>query len=249
MSEIKSVNIRGLLDTYEFPYTLPGSGEKVLIKPITTGQMKKVLAYEDETDPYVIEEALDKLIIDCVVSPNFNINNLYLQDRFSLLLEIRRVTKGDSYNFNWTCRKCKVENVANINITELNVKPFNKEGNVIEINDRLKFEVDFPTRADQKDAVGRAKGKTLTLREKQVEVETGTLANSVRRVHTPEGVLDNISFEDKVYILENIKSDVFEKFSSWFKDHDFGIEFVSTLSCIGCRNEEKIDIPLHDFFV
>lgn len=249
MSEIKTVDIRGLIDSYEFPYTLPGSGKELLIKPITTGQMKRILAYEDETDPYKVEEALDRLISDCVINKDFDINGLYLQDRFSLLLEIRRVTKGEEYEFNWRCPKCKTSNVAVVLLSELPVKTLNRDGNVLKINDKLKFEVDFPTRADQKDAVLRASKKNLKLRERQVEVQTGTFANSIKRAHTPEGILDNISYDDKVYILDNITSDIFENFTKWFTEHDFGVDFTKEIGCVGCDNKERVDIPLSDFFV
>ena len=249
MSEGKIVDIKGLLDTYEFPYTLPGSGEKLLIKPITTGQMKRIMVYEDETDPYAVEEALDKLITDCVVSDGFDISNIYLQDRFSLLLEIRKVTKGDNYEFNWTCPKCKTSNMNAILLSELPVKPFSREGNVLTINERLKFEVDFPTRGDQKLAVKKLAGRKMGYRERQVEVQTGTFANSIKKAHTPDGVMEDISYEDKIYILDNISSTVFEEFTKWFVEHDFGIEFEKEISCNGCENTEKVDIPLSDFFV
>ena len=249
MSEIKSVDIKGLLDTYEFPYTLPGSGNELLIKPITTGQMKKILAYEDESDPYIIEEALDKLISDCVLTEDFNIDDLYLQDRFCLLLEIRKVTKGDSYQFNWKCPSCKVENIETLKISELPVKSFNPQDNIIEINNRLKFEVGFPTRGDQKNAIGRVLGRKLSYRERQVEIQTGTFANCVGKVHTPDGVFEDIPFDDKVYILDNAPNESFERFTQWFVDNDFGVDFKREVGCRECGHREKIEIPLSDFFV
>lgn len=249
MSDVKSVDIRGLLDIYEFPYTLSGSGRELLIRPITTGQMKRILAYEDETDPYVVEEALDRLISDCVVNKDFDINQLYLQDRFALMLEIRSVTKGNTYQFNYKCPKCRLENVGVVNLSELPVKSLNRDNNVITVSEKLKFEVDFPTRADQKDAVKKTIGKNLSYHEKIVDVQTGTFANAIKRVHTPDEVLENVSFEDKVYILDNISSTVFQQFGNWFKEHDFGVDFTSAVRCGGCGHEEKIDIPLSDFFV
>ena len=249
MSEVKFVDIKGLLDTYEFPYTLPGSRRELLIKPITTGQMKKILAYEDETDPFIVEEALDKLITDCVVSPDFNIYELYLQDRFSLLLEIRKVTKGDIYEFNYKCPKCRAENADSLVLSELPVKTLNREDNVITINDKLQFEVDFPTRYDQKDAVMRTRDKKLGYSERIVEVQTGTYANCIHKVHTQDGILEAVPFEDKIYILDNISGDVFESFTKWFETHDFGIDFSKEISCNSCHHSEKMTIPLSDFFV
>ncbi|KFZ26483.1 MAG: T4 bacteriophage base plate protein [Candidatus Izimaplasma bacterium HR2] len=249
MSEVKSVDIRGLIESYEFPYTLPGSGQELLIKPITTGQMKKILVYEDEKDPYVIEEALDKLISNCVLTEDFDIEKIYLQDRFSLLLEIRKITKGDNYNFSFKCSKCNVENIKNVILSELKIKPFSCDDNIITISENLKFEVDFPTRFDQKDSIKRFNNKSLNFIEKQVEVQTGTFANSIKKVHTPSGIFDNISFDDKFYILENILGDVFDEFTKWFKDHEFGVEFKINTECISCGHKKHMEIPLSDFFV
>ena len=86
-------------------------------------------------------------------------------------------------------------------------------------------------------------------RERQVEVQTGTFANSIKNVHTENGVFDDIPFEDKIYILENITSDVFERFSSWFTEHEFGVDFTKDIGCKTCEYTSKMDIPLSDFFV
>jgi predicted nucleic-acid-binding Zn-ribbon protein len=249
MSENKTVNVRDLVDTYEFPCVLAGSGQKLLIKPITTGQMKKILIYEEESDPYVIEDVLDRLISDCVVSEGFDIDDLYLQDRFSLLLEIRRITKGDSYTFNWKCPKCGIENIKTLKLSELKNVPINVTDNVIKVGEQIKLEVDFPTRRDQKDAIERMNKKGIeNYQEKQLDVQTGTFANCIKRVHTPNGILEDVSFEDKYYILDNIASESFKIFSDWFVDHDFGIEFEVPYTCTHCDYSEKGEIPLTDFF-
>lgn len=250
MSELKSVDIKGLLDTYEFPCKLPGSGDELLIKPVTTGQMKKILAYENETDPSIVEDALDRLIESCVLTEGFNINEIYLQDRFYLLMEIRKVSKGASYNFRYRCPVCGVENFKVVNLNDLNVKTFEKCDNIIKISDKLKFEVDFPTRGEQKDAVGKVK-KLLNLspHEKEAEIVLYTFANSVIKVHTPSGIVDDVAFEDKLYILNNISSGVFDEFKKWFGDNDFGLEFKTKVTCTNGDFEKDMDISLSDFFV
>ncbi len=250
MSENKAVDIRGLLDTYEFRCTLPGSGEELLIKPLTTGQMKKILAYEDETETHVVENALDKLISDCVVTEGFDIDDLYLQDRFYLLLEIRKVSKGSKYSFNFKCPKCSVDNIADFSLDDLPVTSKPESDNVIEINEKLSFEVDFPTRRDQKDAMNRYKDRTdMSNREKEIEIMTGTFANSIRRVHTKEGILEDVPFEQKTFILDNIPTETFDKFKDWFDVNDFGVKFEAEVGCIHCSFRESTTIPLSGFFV
>ena len=250
MSEDKFVDIRGLLDSYEFPCTLPGSGRTLLIKPITTGQMKKILVYEDETDPHVIEQALDKLISGCVVSDNFDIDDLYLQDRFYLLLEIRKVSKGSSYNFGFKCPKCKFENIRNFSLDDLTNRPMGDSDGMIKINDKMKFKVDFPTRKDQKDAFEKYPvNKKMSDKEREVEIITATFSNCIKEIHTKDGIVSDVPIDDKMYVLDNIPSDVFDSFKQWFVDNGFGIEFKIPVTCGGCDFEKTMDIPLSDFFI
>lgn len=249
MSDVKSVDIRGLVDSYEFPCRLPGTGQDLMIRPITTGQMKKILVYEDETDQYLIEDALDNLIKQCVITEDFDMDNIYLQDRFYLLLEIRKVTKGASYSFNFKCPSCKAENVKNFSLDDLPVTPRVDSDSVIEISDRLRFSVDFPTRADQKDAVSRIMKMKLTDREKAVEIVTATFANCIIGIDTPDGILTDVPFDDRVYLLDNITSDKFDLFKSWFNDNDFGVKFELDVKCNHCSFSDKMNIPLSDFFV
>ena len=100
-------NFKNYVNVYEFDCKLPGSGKVVNYKPITTGQMKKLLIYENETSPVVQEKALDSLISSSVIDKDFNINDLYLEDRFFLLVEMRKNTKGKTFTFPFECSKCK----------------------------------------------------------------------------------------------------------------------------------------------
>jgi len=109
------------LNIYEFETTLPGSGETIRFQPLTTGQLKKLLVYENETDIMIQEDALDNLICSCVTSENFDIDNLYLQDRFFLLMEIRKKTKGEKYDFTYKCPKCESQILNSLNLDDLKV--------------------------------------------------------------------------------------------------------------------------------
>jgi hypothetical protein len=249
MSEVKNVSIRGLIDTYEFECTLPGSGEKLKIKPITTGQMKKILVHEGETDPSIIEDALDNLVSGCVVTEGFNLDDLYLQDRFFLLLEIRKISKGGAYPFTYKCPKCQQETVGAVDLSALNVKTKIDEKPILKINDNLSFEVDFPKRKDQKQAAKHVRGKgKISPSAFTAEVMTTTLALSITKVIANGQELDGVPIEDKIYILDNVKSSVFNEFRRWFDDNDFGVDFTVNIKCAHCPNEQKIDIPLSDFF-
>ena len=247
MSEVKSVNIRDLVDSYEFPCTLVGSGQQLTIKPITTMQLKKLLTYEDEQDNSIIEEALDGLISSSVLTEGFDINNLYLQDRFKLLLDVRRASKGNAYTFAYKCPECGIETIASVDLSSLSVTPFDVGSRIVNISDKMQFELDFPTRGDQKVATSVI-SKHLTGKEKQLEIAIATYAKSVKKVIVGGEEIPDVPLEDIIYVLENVSTKVFDNFKQWYSDNNFGVEFNATVSCIH-GHESEVHIPLDNFFV
>lgn len=122
-----SSNFRNYINTYVFETDLPGSGVSVSFRPVTTGQIKKLLLYETTNEPTAMESALDEMIGECVVKPeNFKISDLYIQDRFYLLVEIRKATRGATYNFQTECTSCGSQTQQSINLSSLPVTKLNK---------------------------------------------------------------------------------------------------------------------------
>lgn len=126
MSVMKS-SFRDYVNMFEFETELPGSGDKITFKPVTTGQIKRLLLYETSSENDSIEEALDELITECVVDPkDFDVKKLYLQDRFYLLVDIRKATRGATYNFQTTCASCSSQTQQILDISKLVVTKLNK---------------------------------------------------------------------------------------------------------------------------
>ena len=129
-----SSNFRSYINSYVFETDLPGSGMSVSFKPVTTGQIKKLLLYETTDDPMAIETALDEMINECVVTPEgFNVQNLYIQDRFFLLVEIRKATRGANYQFQTMCTSCGSQSQQNINLSNLPVTRLSKKQKTVEV--------------------------------------------------------------------------------------------------------------------
>jgi hypothetical protein len=243
-------DIKNYLDVYEFPVTLPGSKETITIKPITTGQLKKVLVYEDENDPYVIEEALDQLITDCVVDEDFDIDDLYLQDRFFLLLQIRNKTKGSSYSFTYKCDKCKNEHLKTVDLDKLVIKNRKESDNKIKISSKMSVELDFPTRGEQKDVYSFVKEETgISDYKRLAELSSYTFATAIKKFITNNKVIEDPSLEDRIYIVENLPEFIFDDVKKWFVDNEFGVDFKINLECPSCKNKREVEIPVENFFV
>jgi len=246
----KKLSFKNYLNAYEFDTTLPGSGEVVKFKPITTGQLKKLLIYENETDPISIERALDELISSSVISEGFNIDNLYLQDRFYLLVELRRKSKGDAYKFQYNCSGCNSQSLQNIKLSDLDVNkiPENVDS-IVKLDANLSVKLSHITRGDQKQAHKGIKNiGNFSDIQRITEMALFTHASSIKGIIIPEGEITDASLEDRKYLLDNISTDAYSKIREWFDNNDFGLDFTYTINCNSCEHKEKVNIPIENFF-
>ena len=240
-------NFRNYLNVYEFECTLPGSKEVIRFKPITTGQLKKLLIYEKEVSPIIQEKALDELISSSVISDNFDIKNLYLEDRFFLLIEIRKNTKGEIFEFNYKCPKCNTISIIKLDLNKLKVKPMSDDiDSVVKLNDDISVMLSHIKRGDQISNENQINTRD-TINQQIVDMQILTYASSITKITTPDGD-ENPNIIDKKYLLENVPTPLFDKVKKWHEDNTFGIDFTYQSQCINCKDKINIDIPLENFF-
>ncbi len=270
-------HFRAYMNMYTFETVLPGNGEKVVYKPVTTGQLKKVLMFETSKDPDVMEKALDEIINECVVKPeNFDAESLYLQDRFYLLLEIRKATKGSRYTFESVCTSCssqtqQVLNLSSLPIVKLDIAPHKKpvkklgkirevtdepkeeesvsDWNVIKINKDISVRVKITTRKMQRDVLDLINRETdLTDMQKMAKMSTLLYAEAIEEIITPVGIDKDLSLEERSEFIDSLLEKDIELISDWFEKHKFGVEFKFDIKCLHCGYKEVKEIPLESFF-
>ena len=242
------------LNIYEFETILPGSKKKVRFKPLTTNQLKKLLIYENEEDPEKLEEAFDVLIASSVLDENFNIDEIYLQDRIFFLFEIRKKTKGQKYKFTYKCPKCDSQSLRTIDLDKLKVDEYPKElDDIVKLDDNLKVRLRFLTRGEQKTVYKHLKEKYPQLETETEIVTQSTIvsdANSIISIITPKGEDTDVTLDQKVYFIENIPTPLYEKIKNWFEDNSFGINFSIKIKCSNseCKTTREIVVPFDNFF-
>jgi len=238
------------LNIYEFETVLPGSGETVKFKPLTTGQLKKLLIYENETNIMVQEDALDELIGSCVISENFDIDNLYLQDRFFLLMEIRKKTKGEKFDFTYKCPKCESQILNSINLDDLKVTKIPEDiDNSLALTDHIGISLRHIKRKDFKTISKYIDIKDKTELQINSEIQTALFAAGIEAIATQDGVEEDISLVNKMYLVDNVPTSAFELIKKWYEDNDFGLDMVISASCSNCGHKEITDVPMGNFFL
>jgi hypothetical protein len=252
----KNVNIKDLF-SYEFYCELPGTSERIKFRPITTGQLKKLLVYENEKDKDIIDEILDSLITDCVISENFNIDDLYLLDRFYLMLQLRMKSKGEEYEITHKCPQCGKETFSVIDLNDLPVKPYDKNINhFVQCNDKVSIYVDFLKRGQEKKL-----SKIIQEQHGKIELdENGELDSkilgfyalkyielSIGKIKLENGKIIELTDEQKEEVVDNLTEENIKSIREWFDENTFGVDFNINLTCVN-GHTEKIEVPADKIF-
>lgn len=243
-------NYKKYLNVYEFDVTLPGTGETIRIKPLTTGQIKKLLIYENERDPKIIDTILDDMINDTVISPeDFTVDNLSLQDRFFLLVEIRKKSKGNLYKFKWTCPQCDTQNFASVSIDKMKLIPLPEEVDyIIPLDENLSLRMKYLTRGEVKQIYSESEmAEGATPSQRIAELAMINNAASIENIISPDGE-ESPTWQEKVEFLDEAPQSFYEKITDWIKEYNYGVDFSYKLKCKGCGRTIAQEVPLEDFF-
>lgn len=237
------------VNVYDFSCELPGSKETITFQPVTTGQIKRLLTYENETNYVVQEQALDDLISSSVLSEGFDIGELYIYDRIFLLMELRKVTKGEILEFETTCPKCKSQSLNRVNLNELkNTIPENTDDHIVEL-DKIKVHLRHMKRKDQKNEIkSNYFPKGLTDTQKAYIFQVMFHACAINKIETPNGLDENIPMKDKIYFIENIPMSFMEAIKDELNKMAFGWELENRIKCVHCGYENVEPIPIQQNF-
>lgn len=251
MSEEKTVdknnwlqNVVSSLNVYEFEEKLPGSKRLIKFKPITPAQLKIFLQNENVKDPEQLENIIDRVINGSVVSDDFDVDNLYIQDRIFLFLCMRIRSKGNILEINKTCKKCGSQYSSSIDLTHIDCKELSDDVDyTIKINKNLSIEMQLLKRKDMKDIYAYIrKNKYKDEKERDINIAFVAYAASIKSISFDGKVNEDLSLEDKSYFLNNIAENIFDIIVKWNDDNDFGIKISFEDICPHCGYTEQVKI-------
>ena len=240
------------LNQYQYKFTLKGTGKVITYNPITTGQMKGLLVYEGNEEIDTLDRILDDVINGCVTTEDFNLDELNLQDRFDLLMDIRKKSKGDQYTFTIKCPVCKTESIINVNLSSLEDLPYNKPTeHKVKLNDGLFVFLDYITVIDQKNSYQLAKTLKLSNKMMAIEALTYSYAFAMKRFEDGDGNdLGEFTVNEKRELLDTLDDKSYIAVNKWFSDNNYGIVFKYDIVCSNtkCNEKKRISIPVSSFF-
>lgn len=238
------------VNVYDFICVLPGSKEEIKFSPVTTGQIKKLLTYENETNYVVQEQALDDLISSSISSDGFSIDEQYIYDRMFLLIEIRKKTKSEVLEFQVTCPQCNSQSINRINLDELEITEINENiNNVVELNSGVKVYLRHMKRKHQKEDIkANYFKKNMSDNAKAYMFQVLFHACAIDKIETPNGIDNEIPIKDRIYFVEQIPMNEMEKIKDKIEEMGFGYKLENKVKCVHCNFEHVEDIPIQNNF-
>ena len=249
------------INPYRFNFTLPGSHETVVFKPLTILSLKGLMLLNEHTTAEEFDESFDQLIQNCILTPGFNVKHLWLQDRIALLMNIRMMSKGSTYEFNVSCPKCKQPTQQTINFGEMEVKELDKNTVFsLPLHEKMTLVMGFLTREDQVNIEKYQEAKEYkTDQDKLADRIFLGIASSIKKVIS-EGEEFDVQFEDAMDIIDNLDDTQFKKVQEWLEQNNYGMNMSYKLRCNHlikkkgkaqeiCGYEEEIYIPLENLLL
>jgi len=251
------LDVSKYLNVYQFDYNLPCQNKSVKLRPYNAADLKRMLIYSNEE----VEEALDVLLQSCIVQPedskkNINVEDLWLMDRFYLLLMLRKATKGSIYNFVYKCPSCNSEKIEAIDLKKIKVKSIPKGFDFnVKLDDNITVTLKPPTRKSiklGKQFVSNLLEENISVIAKAFDESIGAYSYCIEKIITPEG--ENSPTPEEAYNFLNIAPDfMYTKIQNWFSDlGNYGIDMKTKVSCDyeKCpefKREREEVVPLDNF--
>jgi hypothetical protein len=238
---------------YVYECILPGSKEMVKFQPFKTRNLKRFLIVDDSLGS--MESAIDDVMKDCIIAnedteEKLPVEKMYIPDRFFLLMEIRKKSKGNNYKFTYTCDKCNSQSVQIVDLNVLKVKEPSEYEAEIKINDNITVVVGLLTRENQREATRISSGLHTNTEFMALAIMDSAMithALGIKKIITPEGI-EEPSITEKIEFINEISPEEYQKIRDWHESQDFGVEMNYTVTCPHCLAEKKVEVPMDNFF-
>ena len=232
-------DFRKYLNAYVFDITLP-SGIKLQVRPINAGQLKTfVTSIKDDTIQEV-SRAMYALLQTSII--DYDLGEIYLNDRAALILELRKLSKGSTFESTYNCQFCKSQSMIVFDLDDIKITPMpDKVNPIVELDDNLSCQMDFVKIKDEQEIFN------LGLKS-EPELLLSVIAVSIKSIMTPEGDQDDLSVQDKIYFTDNIPQQLYEKLTDWHEQYTFGIDMSQKVICKHCKKESDFTLDADNFF-
>tara|TARA_B100000424_G_C22838894_1_gene447773 strand:+ start:179 stop:886 length:708 start_codon:yes stop_codon:yes gene_type:complete len=197
------------LDTPTYELEQPSTGEKIKYRPFLVKEQKVLMMAQESQDDKQIRDALASLVSSCTFQsvdpyeiPMFDIEYFFLR--------IRGKSSGEKIELNLLCPDDNETRVKKtINLEEISVNMKVGHTNEINITDKIKMIMRYPTLNDMID---------IDVEKENTEDVFSLIKRCVWEIHHDEKVYNKVDISDKELeeFIDSLTADQFEKITDFF---------------------------------
>lgn len=264
MSEVDSIlDLIGKENEGHHVITLPGSGKKVHIRPLTVKDYKIFLktaeGMQEATNPnnvnlFKFEEVFDNVLGSCITKPaDLDIKTLASSDWVYLMYKLRSVSKGNVVTFNTKCEKCEADNTTQLDLNTLDNKETTGAMTVEwKFNDNCTFLFKAPSRSDEYEIYEARNDYKIDsdYRIYKIAASLDKVEYKIDGMDNPE-LKEDISLEGRKKVIEKLSSDQLNEVEKLVVDKlTWGVPATFNIKCKSCgKSHEEIIMDISEFFL
>ena len=232
-----------ILETATYELTLPSSDVQVKYRPFLVKEEKILLLAMESNSPKEITKALKDIVHACTFG-SINVEALPTFDLEFIFLNVRAKSVGEIAKLKILCPDDK-ETYANVEVdlSKVEVQVDDEHTNEIQINDKIKLLMKYPT-IDSFDA-------TVDANQLKTEQLFDIIGKSVYQIYEGETVHNakDYSKEEMQAFIESLTSDHFAKIQKFFNSMP---RLAHEIEVVNPKTQVKSKVMLQgltDFFV
>ena len=198
------------LDTPVYELEQPSTGETIKYRPFLVKEQKTLMMASESDDDKQVKEALAGLITNCTFS-KIDPYKLPLFDVEFLFLRIRGKSVGENITLSLLCPDDKETRVDKIiNLEEIGVNMKVGHTNEIDITDKIKMVMRYPTLNDMTN---------MSSDSNNIEDVFSMIKRCVHEIHDDEKVYNRVDVSDSELdeFIDSLTGEQFEKVGGFFE--------------------------------
>lgn len=253
ISDLKKIQVESSSNA-EFSVNLCYSGRKAFVRPLKIKDKKDLLKAIESKDEKLVQKILDDIIEKYVeLEDNRPIEDLTIQERYQILVEIRRAASGDQIKIVHQCPKCEhINKDIPYDIKNMVVKPFdNSVPNEMFLFDNKVKLVLGPLRRSEEKKIEKIifDKKIQTISEKNMLLMSGFIQKIFINKDDIWGEV-TLKTEEKIEFFESLSPNEFDFIANYIKNSDFGVKLPFSFKCENCGYEnEREEANVTVFFI
>jgi len=232
-----------LLNTPEFETIVPSSNQRIKFRPFLVKEEKILFMALQGGDSREMTNAVQNIISTCVLTEDFNLDNLAVFDIEYLFLKLRGKSVGESIDLKIrhsdSESECTHVSEVSINIDDIAIEFPDDYNNKIQLTDTVGIKMRHP---------GIKHAAIFENAEMDFDTILSLISDCVECIYDHDNVYDTFTQQEIVQFIEGLNQEQFIKIQKFFTDMP-KLTHTVEWKCSKCGEEDMVTVEgLSSFF-